>query len=50
MSFEFITVKSYENDQCTEDVKISSSEEDLQGFRGKDILIVEDIVDKARQW
>ncbi|KAJ3090174.1 hypoxanthine phosphoribosyltransferase 1 [Quaeritorhiza haematococci] len=48
MSFEFIKVKSYENDQSTGDVKISLSEEDLQGFRGKDILIVEDIVDTGK--
>ncbi|KAI8923496.1 phosphoribosyltransferase-like protein, partial [Entophlyctis helioformis] len=45
MSFEFIKVKSYENEHSTGSVKISLSEEDLQGFRGKDLLIVEDIVD-----
>ncbi|KAL2912314.1 hypothetical protein HK105_208229 [Polyrhizophydium stewartii] len=48
MSFEFIKVKSYENDQSTGNVKISLTEEDLQGFRGKDLLIVEDIVDTGK--
>ncbi|EGF78007.1 hypothetical protein BATDEDRAFT_91122 [Batrachochytrium dendrobatidis JAM81] len=48
MSFEFIKVKSYENDQSVGDVKISLSEEDLKGFRGKDLLIVEDIVDTGK--
>lgn len=45
MSFEFIKVKSYENEYSLGDVKISMSHEDLQGFQGKDLLIVEDIVD-----
>ncbi|KAJ3096388.1 hypoxanthine phosphoribosyltransferase 1 [Phlyctochytrium planicorne] len=48
LSFEFIKVKSYENDQSTGNVKISLSEEELQNFRGKDLLIVEDIVDSGR--
>ncbi|KAI9203264.1 phosphoribosyltransferase-like protein [Polychytrium aggregatum] len=45
LSFEFIKVKSYINEQSTGDVKISLSEEDMQGFKGKDLLIVEDIID-----
>lgn len=45
MSFEFIKVKSYHNDQSTGSVSISLSQEDLKTFKGKDVLIVEDIVD-----
>ncbi|KAJ3220115.1 hypoxanthine phosphoribosyltransferase 1 [Dinochytrium kinnereticum] len=48
LSFEFIKVKSYENDQSTGNVKISLSEEELSAFRGKDLLIVEDIVDSGQ--
>ncbi|KAJ3120927.1 hypoxanthine phosphoribosyltransferase 1 [Nowakowskiella sp. JEL0407] len=48
MSFEFIKVRSYENDNSTGNVKISLSEEDLQAFKGKDLLIVEDIVDTGK--
>ncbi|KAL3899967.1 MAG: hypothetical protein SGCHY_001666 [Lobulomycetales sp.] len=48
LSFEFIKVKSYENDTSTGDVKISLSEAELQTFKGRDILIVEDIVDTGR--
>lgn len=45
LSFEFIKVKSYENEHSVGDVKISMSHEDLKEFEGKDILICEDIVD-----
>jgi hypoxanthine phosphoribosyltransferase len=45
MSFEFIKVKSYENDKSTGTVTISLSESELLAFKGKDLLIVEDIVD-----
>ncbi len=45
MSFEFIKVKSYENENSTGHVSISLTEEELKSFKGKDILIVEDIVD-----
>lgn len=45
MSVEFIKVKSYENDQSSGNVQISLSEEELKGFKDKDLLIVEDIVD-----
>ncbi|KAI8900528.1 phosphoribosyltransferase-like protein, partial [Globomyces pollinis-pini] len=45
LNVEFIKVKSYENDASTGKVKISLTEEELLGFKGKDLLIVEDIVD-----
>jgi hypoxanthine phosphoribosyltransferase len=45
MSFEFIKVKSYENDHSTGQIRISMSEEDLLSLKGKDLLIVEDIID-----
>ncbi|KAH6562355.1 hypothetical protein BASA50_006561 [Batrachochytrium salamandrivorans] len=48
MSFEFIKVKSYENEHSTGSVKISLSEDDLKSFQGKDLLIVEDIVDTGK--
>ncbi|KAJ1566519.1 hypoxanthine phosphoribosyltransferase 1, partial [Cladochytrium tenue] len=47
ISFEFIKVKSYVNASSTGDVRISLSEEELASFRGKDLLIVEDIVDSG---
>ncbi|KAJ1656817.1 hypothetical protein IWQ61_003683 [Dispira simplex] len=45
LTLEFIKVKSYVNDQSTGDVKISMSDEELAEFKGKDLLIVEDIID-----
>jgi hypothetical protein len=36
---EFIKVKSYENTESTGNVKISLSEEELEGFKGKVLLI-----------
>ncbi|KAJ3283375.1 hypoxanthine phosphoribosyltransferase 1 [Borealophlyctis nickersoniae] len=48
LNFEFIKVKSYENDQSTGSISISLSEEDMRTFKGKDLLIVEDIVDTGR--
>ncbi|KAI8802092.1 phosphoribosyltransferase-like protein [Cladochytrium replicatum] len=45
LSFEFIKVKSYENENSTGTVTISLSEEDLKTFKGKDLLIIEDIID-----
>jgi hypoxanthine phosphoribosyltransferase len=49
LSFEFIKVKSYENEQSTGSVNISGlTEAELASFKGKDILIVEDIVDTGR--
>ncbi|KAJ1922308.1 hypothetical protein H4219_000170 [Mycoemilia scoparia] len=48
VSFEFIRVKSYHNDQSTGKVQISLSEDELKDFKDKDILIVEDIIDTGR--
>ncbi|TPX66151.1 hypoxanthine phosphoribosyltransferase [Spizellomyces sp. 'palustris'] len=48
LRLEFIKVKSYENDQSTGNVTISLSEEDMQAFKGQDLLIVEDIVDTGK--
>ncbi|KAJ3047654.1 hypoxanthine phosphoribosyltransferase 1 [Rhizophlyctis rosea] len=48
LSFEFIKAKSYENDKSSGQIKLSLSEEDLKSFKGKDLLIVEDIVDTGR--
>ncbi|RKO90523.1 phosphoribosyltransferase-like protein [Blyttiomyces helicus] len=48
LSFEFIKVKSYENTESTGDIKISLSEEDMESFKGKDLLIVEDIIDTGK--
>ncbi|KAG0173629.1 hypoxanthine phosphoribosyltransferase 1 [Apophysomyces sp. BC1034] len=44
LSLEFIRVKSYKNDK-SEGVTISLSEEECQDFKGKNLLIVEDIID-----
>lgn len=45
LSVEFVKVKSYENTSSTGNVKISLTEEEMQAWKGKDLLIVEDIVD-----
>ncbi|RKP33979.1 phosphoribosyltransferase-like protein [Dimargaris cristalligena] len=45
LSLEFIKVKSYENDQSTGDVKISMTDAELEDLAGKNLLIVEDIID-----
>lgn len=47
ISLEFLKVKSYENETSV-NVKISLTAEELQGFMGKDLLIVEDIVDTGK--
>ncbi|KAJ8654048.1 hypoxanthine phosphoribosyltransferase [Lichtheimia ornata] len=44
LSLEFIRVKSYKNDQ-SEGVTISLSESECKDFAGKNLLIVEDIID-----
>ncbi|CAO3671707.1 unnamed protein product [Umbelopsis ramanniana] len=45
LSLEFIRVKSYHNDQSTGEVKVSLTEEECKEFKGKNLLIVEDIID-----
>ncbi|SAL95305.1 hypothetical protein [Absidia glauca] len=47
ISMEFIRVKSYENDQSV-GVNISLTENELKDFEGKNILIVEDIIDTGK--
>ncbi|KAI9483445.1 MAG: phosphoribosyltransferase-like protein [Benjaminiella poitrasii] len=44
LSLEFIRVKSYKNDQ-SEGVTMSITEEECREFQGKNLLIVEDIID-----
>ncbi|KAJ3209933.1 hypoxanthine phosphoribosyltransferase 1 [Entophlyctis luteolus] len=44
-SYEFARVKSYHNTESTGQVHISLSEEELQAYRNKHLLIVEDIID-----
>ncbi|CAO3613422.1 unnamed protein product [Cunninghamella blakesleeana] len=47
LSLEFIRVKSYKNDQSV-GVNISLTEDELKEFEGKNILIVEDIIDTGK--
>ncbi|KAI9304442.1 phosphoribosyltransferase-like protein [Cunninghamella echinulata] len=47
LSLEFVRVKSYKNDQSV-GVNISLTEEELKEFKGKNILIVEDIIDTGK--
>ncbi|KAI8077834.1 phosphoribosyltransferase-like protein [Halteromyces radiatus] len=47
LSLEFIRVKSYENDKSV-GVNISLTENELKDFEGKNILIVEDIIDTGK--
>ncbi|ORX42011.1 hypoxanthine phosphoribosyltransferase [Hesseltinella vesiculosa] len=47
LSLEFIRVKSYKNDQSV-GVNISLTEDELKDFTGKNILIVEDIIDTGK--
>jgi len=48
LTYDFIKVKSYVNTTSTDNIQISLSESDLQKFEGKDILIVEDLVDTGK--
>eukprot|EP01137_Pigoraptor_chileana_P000798 Opistho-2@37527 len=43
LSIDFIRVKSYHNEHSTGEVTISGG--DLESFRGKNVLLVEDIID-----
>ncbi|KAJ1939753.1 hypothetical protein FBU59_004017 [Linderina macrospora] len=45
MTLDFVRVKSYENDQSTGDVRISWTEKELKELKGKNLLLVEDIID-----
>ncbi|DAZ98142.1 TPA: hypothetical protein N0F65_003128 [Lagenidium giganteum] len=45
-TFDFIKVKSYEGTQSTGNVQISGA--DLTKFRGKELLLVEDIIDTGK--
>ncbi|KAI9313096.1 phosphoribosyltransferase-like protein [Dichotomocladium elegans] len=47
LSLEFIRVKSYKNDQ-SEGVTISLTEGECRDFAGKNLLIVEDIIDTGK--
>lgn len=47
MSIDFIRLKSYENDQSSGMVKVIGGD-DLSNVTGKNILIVEDIIDTGR--
>lgn len=47
MSIDFIRLKSYEDDTSTGVIKVIGGD-DLSGIRGKNVLVVEDIVDSGR--
>jgi len=47
VSVDFIRLKSYENDQSSGEIKIIGLQ-DLESLRGKNVLIVEDIIDTGR--
>ncbi|KAI9146247.1 phosphoribosyltransferase-like protein [Paraphysoderma sedebokerense] len=48
LKLEFIKVKSYHNDSSTGSVEISLSESQMQEFKGKNLLLVEDIIDTGK--
>ncbi|KAI9292076.1 hypoxanthine phosphoribosyltransferase [Neoconidiobolus thromboides FSU 785] len=45
LSLEFIKVRSYHNTESTGDVKISLTDKECMEWKGKNLLIVEDIID-----
>ena len=47
VSVDFIRLKSYENDQSTGEIKIIGLD-NLENIAGKNVLIVEDIIDTGR--
>ncbi|XP_054162690.1 hypoxanthine-guanine phosphoribosyltransferase-like [Oppia nitens] len=47
MKVEFIRLKSYENERSTSDLKVIGIES-LESLRGKNVLIVEDIIDTGK--
>jgi len=48
LTYDFIRVKSYVNTESSGSVRISLQENELKEFEGKDILIVEDLVDTGK--
>jgi len=48
LSLDFIKVKSYHNTESTNKIRISLTEDELVGLAGRDVLIVEDIIDTGR--
>ncbi|KAK9766923.1 hypothetical protein K7432_003639 [Basidiobolus ranarum] len=48
LSLEFLKVKSYHNEQSTGEVSFSLTKNELMYYKGKNILIVEDIIDTGR--
>ncbi|ORX85436.1 hypoxanthine phosphoribosyltransferase [Basidiobolus meristosporus CBS 931.73] len=48
LSLEFLKVKSYHNDTSTKEVKFSVTNNELMYYKGKNLLIVEDIIDTGR--
>uniref|UniRef100_A0A8C2D0V5 Hypoxanthine phosphoribosyltransferase n=1 Tax=Cyprinus carpio TaxID=7962 RepID=A0A8C2D0V5_CYPCA len=47
MTVDFIRLKSYQNDQSTGDIKVIGGD-DLSTLTGKNVLIVEDIIDTGK--
>jgi len=48
LSIHFIKVKSYHNTESTGEIKISMTEDELSELTGKNLLIVEDIIDTGK--
>jgi len=48
LTYDFIRVKSYINTESSGSVRVSLQENELKEFEGKDILIVEDLVDTGK--
>ncbi|KAJ1857447.1 hypothetical protein GGH12_001611 [Coemansia sp. RSA 1822] len=45
ITLDFVRVKSYENDKSTGTVQISMTDKELRDLHGKNLLLVEDIID-----
>ncbi|KAJ2826345.1 hypoxanthine phosphoribosyltransferase 1 [Coemansia sp. 'formosensis'] len=48
ITLDFVRVKSYENDKSSGQVHISMTEKELQELKGKNLLLVEDIIDTGK--